>query len=94
MGHIDYTHAYDHATQMWLDTGVEPPWYQVWDDGYNVTDHPVSTWPKDCQRYYAEGWRPLSGPNADPPSEPGRRPPSMRDRYASTPEGSSSTSAH
>lgn len=81
MGHIDYTHVYDGAERMWLETGVEPPWFSVWDNGYNVTDNDPATWPWPYSKYYAEGWRPYSGPNADPPSEPGRRPPGMRASY-------------
>lgn len=74
--------AYKFAEQVWVDSGVEPPWWRVYRNGHDVTDDPVASWPALRQRYYAEGWRPHSGPNADPPSPPGPRPMSKAEQYA------------
>lgn len=79
--HTNYDGIYDSDDAAWLKTGHEPPRFTVWSDGHDVTDQPVSTWPKYFQRYYAEGWRPMSGPNAEPPSAPGRRTSGMRAKY-------------
>lgn len=77
-GYGNFEGAYAPAEQMWLATGVDPPWWCVWADGRDVTDQAPESWPWPYTKMWVEGWHPGSGPNADPPSAPGRRVAGMR----------------
>ena len=40
---------------------------RVWSDGQDITDQDPATWGWPYADWFAQGWRPLRGPNADLP---------------------------
>ncbi|CAN5569621.1 hypothetical protein BH10ACT7_BH10ACT7_12020 [soil metagenome] len=50
---------------MYLRDGMIPPWYRVYDNGQDITDEPVESWPLFQQEGYANGWRPIINLDGD-----------------------------
>lgn len=40
---------------------------RVWSDGHDITDHDPSTWHWPYTDWWAQGWRPATGPNSTTP---------------------------